>query len=291
VHPILFTVPGLAWEVQSYGFFLGLALVLGWIVSMRLAEHDRLPTQPLGTAYVASVAAGILAARASFLVWHPDHVEGWHSFLVLQAGGLQLGGGAVVAVLVSWILVGRRRVGVPLLAWLDCVAPAVAIGIGLERVGALLAGADHGRYVGADFPLSITYPKGSVVFALHRSEMNALMPSTASESLAVHPTQLYAAAVALVVLVAAHWLRRRRRFSGQVFILTVTLLSIGLALFEAPLRADAGPGVVGPVSSSQLVFFGVAAILLGVYRARRARAVRDPGALRHWQGGPWTPTA
>jgi prolipoprotein diacylglyceryltransferase len=290
VHPVLFTIPGLQWEVQSYGFFVGLALLLGWMVSLRLAEADRLPPDKLGTAYVLSVAAGLLAARGGWLIWHPDRAEGWGALIQLQAGGLQLASGAVVAVVVSWIYCGRRKVKVPTMAWLDCVAPAFVIGLGLERIGAFLAGSAWGKYVDPDFALAITFPAGSPAFSFHRTQMQGLLPAEATRSLTVHPAQLYALVGALAALALALWLRRRRSFSGQVFLATVAFVLTVLALAEEWFRADATPGAVVGLNPAQLVSLGVAAILVGVYRARGKKAAADPAKYRPWEGGPWSPS-
>jgi phosphatidylglycerol:prolipoprotein diacylglycerol transferase len=289
VHPVLFTIPGLQWEVQSYGFFVGLALLLGWVVSLRLAEADRLPPDRMGTAYVLSAAFGLLAARGGWLIWHPDEADGWRALIQLQAGGLQLASGAVVAALASWIYCGRRKVKVPTMAWLDSVAPAFAIGIGLERIGAFLAGSAWGKYVRPDFALAVTFPEGSPAFAFHRTQMEGLLPAEAVRSLTVHPTQLYALVVALAALGVAMWLRRRRAFSGQVFLGTVAFVVAALALTEEWLRADAAPGAVVGLNPSQLVSLGVAATLIGVYRGRAKKAAANPGKYRAWEGGPWSP--
>lgn len=289
VHPVLFTIPGLQWEVQSYGFFVGLALLLGWVVSLRLAEKDLLPPDKMGTAYVLGAAVGLLAARGGWLIWHPDRADGWRALFQLKAGGLQLASGAVAAVLASWIYCGRRKVKVPVMAWLDCVAPAFAIGIGLERIGAFLAGSAWGKYVLPDFPLAVTFPEGSPAFSFHRAQMQGMFPAVATRSLTVHPTQLYAVVVALAALAVALWLRRRRRFSGQVFLGTVAFVLAALALTEEWLRADAAPGVVLGLNPTQLVELGVAAILIGVYRARGKKAAANPAKYRPWEGGPWSP--
>jgi len=141
MSPVLFSVPGTQWEVSSYGFFLGLALIAGWILSLSLAGRDRLPADRLGTSYVVAVAFGLVGARGAWLVQHPDAWTGWGSVLSLSSpgqGGLAPFFGVVVGFLVAAMHVQRMRV--PVLAWFDAVAPALALGLAIERIGALLAG-------------------------------------------------------------------------------------------------------------------------------------------------------
>ena len=287
MHPVLFTIPGLEWEVQAYGFFLGLALVFGWMISQRLAAWDRLPAQALGGAYVFGVAAGLLAARAWWLVRHPERFEGWLALVQLQAGGLAPMFGIVVALIVTALFAGRHRV--PVLAWFDCLAPAFAVGVVLEHVGAFLAGTGFGRYVSPGFPLAVRFPADSVAYAWHRRHLESLLPSGATESLSVHPVQLYGVGLGLAGLALCIVLRRRRRFSGQVVLAYATYFLAAQLFVESSFRADKGPGVLGPLGPAQLTGLVVIAGLLAVYRARAAKARSNPGALRHWTGGPWSP--
>src|SRR5438132_1214520 len=104
MSPVLFTVPGTAWEVSSYGFFLGLALIAGWILALTLAGRDRLPADRLGTSYVVAVALGLFGARAAWLVEHPDAWDGWISLVSMSSpsqGGLAPFFGVVVALVVT----------------------------------------------------------------------------------------------------------------------------------------------------------------------------------------------
>jgi len=43
MHPVLFTIPGLESDVQAYGLLMGLALLVGWWLTLRFARADRLP--------------------------------------------------------------------------------------------------------------------------------------------------------------------------------------------------------------------------------------------------------
>ena len=54
MRPSLLDFPALELSVPAYGFFVALALVLGWLVATRDARADRLPVDKLGTAYVVA---------------------------------------------------------------------------------------------------------------------------------------------------------------------------------------------------------------------------------------------
>ncbi len=266
MSPVLFTIPGLGWEIQAYGFLLALALVLGYFLSLRLAHAAGLPVEPLGTLYVLGAAFGVFAARAGYLLQHPDRFSGWRDLFVLAPGGLAPFFGAFVGLAVAAVLAGRRKI--PVLRWFDCLAPAYVAGVVLERIGAFLAGSGFGRYVDPNFPLAVRYPPGSAPYRFHRSTLDMLLPEGAEASLPVHPSQLYGAALGLVGVALAALLWRRRRADGQVFLGTAIYWLLARALVEEWFRADAPPGVFGPLSAGQLAALVLAAALGAVYAAR-----------------------
>lgn len=284
MHPLLFTVPGTEFVVSAYGFCMGLALVSAWVVALLLARGDRLPSDRLGTVFVVGAVLGLLCARAVWLQQQGQPLTA-ETLRMLPSGGMTVFGGAFAALLVSAI--GCRRIGVPLLAWLDCVAPAFALGAICERVGALLAGGDFGRYVGAGdlgHALAISYPPGSPAFILHAVTLQGLPGVSELGSAPVHPVQGYEATLALLTLLVALWIRRRRRYSGQVFFAAMAVFVAGRALLD-PLRHDASPEVFGPLRLAQISGLG---LLLVLWIASRVAA---GAGLRAWEGGPWSKPA
>jgi len=285
--PLLFTIPGLGWEIQSYGFFMGLALVVAWVIAMGMARADKLPTDVAGTAFVVSVACGLLAARVAWLVMHPNDGFEFGSLVTLAPDGLSPFAGIATALVVSAVWVARRRV--PVTAWFDVIAPAFAVGTILERVGALLGGTGYGRYA-PQWPLAVSFPAGSPALADHTQHLAGLLPPGAQQSLPVHPTQLYGALLALVGLGLAMAIRKRRRFSGQVFLTYAIYLVVARLLVEEWFRADAVQPVLGPFNPGQVAGFAILAALGVILRTRMVRAARVDGGLRLWEGGRWSPT-
>jgi phosphatidylglycerol---prolipoprotein diacylglyceryl transferase len=290
LHPLLFTVPGTEFVVSSYGFFMGLALVTAWVLALLLARKDGLPSDRLGTVFVVAAVLGLLCARAVWLTQQglPLDLESLRS---LPTGGMTVFGGAFAALLVC--VVGCRRIGVPLLAWLDCVAPAFALGAIFERFGALLGGGDFGRYVGTGefgHGLAVTYPPGSPAFTLHVFTLRGLPGVSSEASAPVHPVQAYEALLAALTLAAALWMYRRRAHSGQVFFTAMAVFVAGRALLD-PLRHDASPEIFGPLRLAQVSGLGLLLVLWIAGRVQAGRAASTPGGLRAWEGGPWSAKA
>jgi phosphatidylglycerol---prolipoprotein diacylglyceryl transferase len=285
---VILTLPGLGWDVQSYGLLLALALVLAWVIALSLGRRDRLPPGPLGTAIVLGVGLGLIGARIAWLLQRPAEASGAAPELfVLRPDELAPFAGVVVAGLVAGLHLMRRRV--PVVAFLDVVAPAALAGAILERLGALLAGTGFGDYA-PGLPWAIRFPAGSPAWLEHQRALAGLLPPGSEQSLPVHPTQLYAMAVAGAALGVGLWLRRRRRrFSGQVFLGTAMAYLLGRALVEEWFRADAGAAMLGPLTSVQVGSLVLVAAMATVLWARGRMAALRPGAFREWEGGRWSP--
>lgn len=283
----MLTLSGLGWDVQSYGLLLALGLVLAWVITLSLGRRDRLPPGPLGGAFVLGVGLGLVSARIVWLLQRPAEAAGAAPELfVLRPDELAPFAGVVVATLVAGLHLMRRRV--PVVAFLDVVAPAMAAGAMLERLGALLAGTGFGDYA-PGLPWAIRFPAGSPAFLEHQRTLAGLLPAGADASLPVHPTQLYAVAIAGVALGVGLWLRRRRWFSGQVFLGTAMAYLVGRAFVEEPLRADAGAAMFGPLGSLQVSALVLVAAMGTVLWARGRMAKERPAAFRPWEGGRWSP--
>jgi phosphatidylglycerol:prolipoprotein diacylglycerol transferase len=178
--------------------------------------------------------------------------------------------------LASWWCCHRR--GIPLLHWADVSAPSVVLGTGITRIGCLLYGCDFGRRT--DVPWAITFPAGRPAWEKHVELFG--LPSTAARSFPVHPTQLYEALAGFALFSLLMLVRRRRAFSGQVFLTWVLGYGVLRPLIEV-FRDDDQRGSVGALSTSQ--FIGLASFALGatllvaLWRKHRA----DPAALRYWE--------
>lgn len=279
-------MPGLGWQVQSYGLMLAMALLLAWVVTQAFGRRDRLPPGPLGTGFVLGVGLGLVGARIAWLLQRPGEAGAAPELFVMRADELAPLAGLTVAGLVAGLHVMRRRV--PVVAFYDVAAPAFAAGAIVERFGALLAGAGFGDYA-PGLPWAIRFPMGSPAFLEHQRALSGLLPAGSEQSLPVHPTQIYAMLLAGITLGVGLWLRRHRRFSGQVFLGTAITYLLGRALVEEWFRADAAAPMMGPFNSGQVGALVLAGSLGVVLWSRSKLAARQPEAFRPWEGGRWSP--
>jgi phosphatidylglycerol:prolipoprotein diacylglycerol transferase len=178
--------------------------------------------------------------------------------------------------LASWY--GCRKRGIHLLRWADVSAPSVVLGTAITRVGCLLFGCDYGKR--ADVPWAIRFPAKAPAWLDHVSNFN--LDSKAPYSFPVHPTQIYESLAGLFLFGLLMYLRKVRKFSGQVFLGWVFGYGVLRSIIEI-YRGDSDRGAVGPLSTSQ--FIGIVSVLAGigllVGLLKKYRA--DPSSLRLWE--------
>src|SRR5262249_30641312 len=129
---------------------------------------------------------------------------------------------------------------------------------------------------------AIHFPAGSPAFNQQRVE--GLLGPDATQSLAVHPTQIYESLNGLVLFGLLMLVRRYRKFSGEMMVAFWMGYAV-LRYYVEILRADEQRGSVGPLSTSQFIgvtTFAAGLVLLGfLYRKWK----RDPQSLRLWENG------
>ncbi|GMV41250.1 MAG: hypothetical protein AMXMBFR64_29660 [Myxococcales bacterium] len=153
--------------------------------------------------------------------------------LELWRGGFVFYGGVAAAALVLWRFSLRHRAGFGLLS--DTLVPSVALAHVFGRIGCYLAGCCYGCRT--DLPWGVTFPPGSEAWLLGGP---------------IHPTQLYEAAVELLLFGLLLRVRANKRFHGEVLAAWVALYATARFLIEL-LRGDAQRGHWGPLSTSQWV--------------------------------------
>jgi phosphatidylglycerol:prolipoprotein diacylglycerol transferase len=268
VYPVLLTVGG--WSLQAYGVLVAVAFLVGIVLAMREARLAGEDSQRVLDLAFYVVVAAVVGGKAAYLSGQGEALarDGWRA---LWGSGLSFWGGlAAAAAVAAWYL-RRHRLSPARMA--DMAAPGVLAGLVLADLGCLAAGCEFGRPTGLPIGLVYTDPR-------------ALAPT----GVRLHPTQLYAAGLSLLLLLAAlaarRWARARR--AGQIALLTTAGLGLGYFGIEF-LRGDPRPMLVpGVLSVAQSVEFvlGVCALALWWRRAPRAaaaaprRGTKAPAARR-----------
>ena len=269
--------------IYAYGVMLGTSLIVGWFIAMRLCKQDGIAEQDAGTIYMWSAVWSIIGSRALYVLTNLSEFDGIGEMFMVNRGGLVAYGGMISGSLASWY--GCRKRGIEMLRWADVSAPSVVLGTAITRIGCFLFGCDFGAR--SDLPWAIRFPgpgplapQGSPAWQHHVRDFG--LSQSAHWSYPVHPTQFYESLVGLSLFGLLMFIRKRRRFSGQVFLGWILGYGIMRPLIEI-VRDDDQRGNVGVLSTSQ--FIGMVSVVLGiallVVLVRKNR--RDPAASRLWE--------
>jgi phosphatidylglycerol:prolipoprotein diacylglycerol transferase len=295
-HDVSYSAPNV--PIYAYGVMLGVSLVVGWYLTLPLADRDGLPKETMANCYVVTALAALAGARLLYVATNTDEFKSVFDLFALRNGGLVAYGGFLGGLLGSWAYLAPKRIR--LLAWADDAVPSLASGLLITRLGCYLFGCDFGTRLSDGAPHWLktlgTFPhwasgtlasgEGSPAYVRHLElyrgtpleqelvKMNSSFP--------VHPTQLYESIVGLLLLVLLLWQRRYTRFRGQVFFLFV--FGYGFLRFLLELwRDDVERGSYGPTLDKHvyitfcLVMFAVAfayGISLGITQARARLVAR-----------------
>jgi phosphatidylglycerol:prolipoprotein diacylglycerol transferase len=247
--------------IYSYGVMLGLSLVVGWYLTLSLADRDGLPKETMANCYVITALAAIAGSRILYVATNPSEFETFTDIFALRRGGLVAYGGFLGGYLGSWLYLRSNRIR--LMPWADVAVPSLASGLLITRIGCYLYGCDFGHRLGPGAPAFLaklgTFPQwavgtldkggGSPAFVRHLKLFSgtetAAEITKAGASLPVHPTQIYESLVGLVLLVVLLWQRKQQKFRGQIFFLFAFGYGYLRFLVEI-LRDDEERGSFGP---------------------------------------------
>jgi len=214
------------------------AICIGlWVMLVR-GRLVGLSPRTVAGAVLAGALCGLVGARLFHLLQHPSLTAARPEVWLSLGGGTTSWGGYLGGVLGFSLFLRLRHE--PILPHLDLLASALAFGPLISRWGCLLSGCCFGRP--SDLPWAITFPTHSIA---HRAHLVAgLVDDTATGSLPVHPVQVYASFVALVLLllVSRFWEAHRDR-PGATFALYWLLyasLRFGLEFFRGDVPRHLG---------------------------------------------------
>ncbi len=245
MHPILIDLGFFA--LPAYGVMLATAVLMAlWSAKVR-AERAGMDSTRVVDFGLWLVIWALLGAKILLVV-----VE-WRRYLgdpaqligLVRAGGVFLGGFLAAIVAAAVML---RRYKLEALPTFDVLAPSLALGQAIGRLGCLLAGCCWGRE--CDLPWAVTYTDpaaaANVGTPLH---------------VAVHPFPAYAAGFDFTLFLILSLIYRKQLAPGRVFASYLILYGVGRFLLEFT-RGDAIRGLYfgGIVSTSQLI----SAALVGI---------------------------
>ena len=257
MHPVLFNIGD--WPVYSYGVLLAAAYLAGLqlaVVRARKAGLDSAKVMDFGIYLIIAALVGaklmLVVVDVSYYRANPKEI-----LSLARAGGVFYGG-LIAALVVGLLLVKRYKL--PVWKTADLIAPGIALGHVIGRVGCLLAGCCYGRPT--TVPWAITF----------HNPLAGLNVGTPLE-VPLHPTQLYDAGTELIILIGLLATEKKGKpFAGRTFWLYMLLYAITRYVVEI-YRGDDRGVYFSTFSTSQLVSIAIVPVsLFMLWRLRKNAA-------------------
>jgi phosphatidylglycerol:prolipoprotein diacylglycerol transferase len=314
--PIPDWVPLLPREIPlfGYGLMLVIGFYLAMQVGRALARRSGIHPDIIVNVALIALVFGIAGARLSHILENLDEYTRanrsvWDNFsaaLNIRSGGLTFYGGLIVATVACLAYGAMKRA--PLRLGMDIIAPCVMIGLAFGRIGCFLNGCCYGAPCDAPWAVHFPYHSNAYLDQFDKRKLNVppeLMTETDSgrvrlktmeeakadpvsaallrthtpgvtESLPVHPSQLYSAVNAFLIAAVLVAYFTMQPAPGRVFALMMILKGLTRFLLEM-IRAE--PAVIGNLSFSMVVsiplFLGGVVMWLAVGKLDRSRPKFD----------------
>ncbi|MFO8082584.1 MAG: prolipoprotein diacylglyceryl transferase [Armatimonadota bacterium] len=240
----------------------GTMLMLGFVLALLWAIHDSRDDDEIDADLLIDVTLAILIGAvigsrlmAVALNWSDFAGQPAEIFKVWE-GGLSFHGGLIGGILGAALYISRREVSFFRIA--DFLAPSIAIGYAVTRVGCFLNGCCHG--IPSDLPWAIGMPHAAGGLEVAR-----------------HPAQLYAAVGSMIIFGLLLLVRRHLRRNGHLF-LTYLIFYSAMRFVVEFFRRGASAEVFAPIPALTVAQF--ASICIALAAGLVMLATRQPSRER-----------
>lgn len=248
--------------LPTYGLMVAIGFLTGLWIAGRLARRSGLDPEAVTNLGVYAAISGLAGAKLLMVLldigYYSRNPGEIFSLTTLRAGGVFYGG-LIVALVVAFVYMRRRKL--PGLRTADVLAPGIALGHAIGRIGCFAAGCCWG--LECHRPWAVTFT------------------STAARELTgvplgipLHPTQLYESAAEMLIFGVLYSRYGKQHSPGAIIGLYLVLYPIARFLIEFVRAHQQAYPFGGPLSPTQWIAVGL--VGLGVWLMTRSRTESRP---------------
>jgi phosphatidylglycerol---prolipoprotein diacylglyceryl transferase len=280
--------------LSPHGIGIAIGFAVGAWLFTKLAVRRGVPLDAVNSVVFWSLIGAVVGARVAYVIAHVSDFDGPLEWLQIWKGGISLLGGIAGATIANAVSIKRQAYRFRFFQVADAVAPCLALGIAVGRIGDLIIGDHLGKPT--SWLLAWTYEGGTLAppFSCTGESCTANLQGNFTQTIdrtqavlrdgsevvargiGIHQTALYDMLLAGLLFAFLWWFIRSPRREGVVTL--VFGLSYGcIRLLEDSLRIDKR---FGPFTGSQwtaLTVAIVAAGLLIIWAVKKPPGATTPG--------------
>ncbi|MEW6619276.1 MAG: prolipoprotein diacylglyceryl transferase [bacterium] len=240
MHPVFLKIGPIT--IYSYGVMLAMAFATGIYLAQKRAKNIGLNSKIIIDLGIYILIGSIIGARLLYVLTNLDEYKSQPLQIIFSRYGFIFYGGLIGATIVSiWYL---KKQKLPVWEIADVVAPSIAIGQAIGRIGCFLNGCCYGK--------PTTLPWGVMMPGSNPLDLTPL-----------HPTQLYSSLANLLTFLILSYLWQKRKFTGQIFLSYLILYSIARFMIEI-YRGD-NPEMLFHLTLSQIISIFIGLVAMTIY--------------------------
>ncbi|MBE6984451.1 MAG: prolipoprotein diacylglyceryl transferase [Ruminococcaceae bacterium] len=228
-------IPLFGIEIKFYGIIIALGLLLAVLYCMRRAKQFGITSDDILDIVLVGTPCGVIGARLYYVLSKGESIDQW---INIRGGGLAIYGGVIGAVgsVVIFCLLSKKRRR-KLLPCMDIAGIGFLIGQAIGRWGNFFNREAFGDYSDGLFAMRLSADRLNALALADSAQKTMLQEKMVDGFIQVHPTFLYESAWNTVGFVLLHFLSKKRKFDGQVFLYYLVWYGLGRFYIEG-LRTD-----------------------------------------------------
>lgn len=213
VDPTAFTVFGR--DIAWYGVIIALGMVLAYLYAARNMNREGIKTDDFLDIIIFTVPLSIVSARAFYVLFSLNEYDSFYEMIAIWNGGISILGAVIGGAITVTAVTKFKKIST--LKALDAISPAVLIGQILGRWGNFINAEVYGNATTLPWRMRIS---------------NALVGT-----IEVHPLFLYESLWNFLGLVLVHFIYKKKKFDGQIFLCYVFWYGLIRSVLEL-MRSD-----------------------------------------------------
>ncbi|MBF0203139.1 MAG: prolipoprotein diacylglyceryl transferase [Desulfamplus sp.] len=254
MHPVLFKFGSIT--LYTYGLFVALGFLAAVTFASQRAKRYGIVQDEMADLFFLILITSIIGARLLYVILNFNEFSSDpFSVFKIWNGGLVFYGGFIVALLSAFIFVKKKKL--PLGKTADIIAPAIALGHAIGRIGCFFAGCCYGQQ--CDLPWAVTFEDPASLAPLH---------------VALHPTQLYEVVANFTLFFILLSVDKKKKIDGIIFWFYIFFYGLLRAFIETFRGDPRGDFILNSLSVSQGI--GISMSIAGLCMIVRLLMLHKP---------------